>query len=398
MKLRGLTLAAAALAAMAPVAVSAQTIKIGLLFTYSGPAASLGDLMDKSVNLYIKEHEKELPPGVKIELIRRDEQGPNPDVTKRLAQELITRDRVQFLAGLTYTPNAMAVAPLATEAKVPTIIMNAGTSAIVRQSPYLVRTSFTMWQSGYPLGQWAAKQPGTKTAYTAVADYGPGYDIEASFTKGFTEGGGTMAGSVRMPVLAPDYTPFMQRIKDAKPDVLCIFVPAGKQATSVMKAYNDLGMAAAGIKLVGPGDLTPDEELANMTEVKPGSIVTMHHYSAVGDRPANKAFVSAWRRDYGEASTPGFMAVGVWDGMAAIFHTIKAQNGKLDPDKTMELLKGWSNPNSPRGPITIDAATRDIVQNEYLRRLDMLGGRLSNVEIEMIPQVKDPWVQFNPPK
>jgi branched-chain amino acid transport system substrate-binding protein len=398
MKLRGLTMAAVALAVMAPAAVSAQTIKIGLLFTYSGPAASLGDLMDKSVNLYIKEHEKELPPGVKIELIRRDEQGPNPDVTKRLAQELITRDRVHFLAGLTYTPNAMAVAPLATEAKVPTIIMNAGTSVIVRQSPYLVRTSFTMWQSGYPLGQWAAKQPGVKTGFTAVADYGPGYDIEASFVKGFTEGGGTMAGTVRMPVLAPDYTPFMQAIKDKKPDVLCIFVPAGKQATAVMKAYNDLGMAAAGIKLIGPGDITPDEELVNMTEIKPGTIMTMHHYSASGDRPANKKFVEAWRRDYGNNSTPGFMAVGVWDGMAAIFHTIKAQNGKLDPDKTMELLKGWTNPDSPRGPIMIDAVTRDIVQNEYLRRLDMLNGRLSNIEVEMIPQVKDPWVQFNPPK
>jgi branched-chain amino acid transport system substrate-binding protein len=397
MKLLKHALAGAALLLAVPAA-QAQTVKIGLLLTFSGPAASLGDLMKKSVDLYIKQHEKELPPGTKVELVVRDETGPNPDVTKRLAQELITRDRVNFLAGFTYTPNAMAVAPLATEAKVPMIVMNAGTSVIVRQSPYIARTSFTMWQSGYPLGQWAAKQQGVKTGYTAVADYAPGHDIENSFKRGFTEAGGQMAGEVRMPVLAPDYTPFMQRIKDAKPDILCVFVPAGKQATALMKAYQDLGMAQAGIRLIGPGDITPDEELPNMGDIPSGLITTMHHYSAAGNRPANKAFVDAWKAAYGADSSPGFMAVGAWDGMAAIYHAIKEQKGKIDPDKTMALLKGWKNPNSPRGPITIDAETRDIVQNEYLRRLDRVGGKLANVEIETIEQVRDPWVRFNPPK
>jgi branched-chain amino acid transport system substrate-binding protein len=292
----------------------------------------------------------------------------------------------------------MAVAPLATEAKVPMIVMNAGTSVIVRRSPYIARTSFTMWQSGYPLGQWAAKQSGVKTGFTAVADYAPGHDIEASFVKGFSETGGRMIGTLRMPVLAPDYTPFMQRIKDAKPDVLCVFVPAGKQATALMKAYQDLGMAQAGIKLIGPGDITPDEELKNMGDIPSGIITTMHHYSAAGNRPANKAFVEAWHKAYGADSSPGFMAVGAWDGMAAIFHAIKEQKGKIDPDKTMAALKGWKNPNSPRGPITIDPVTRDIVQNEYLRRLDRVNGKLQNVEIQTIEQVKDPWVRFNPPK
>jgi branched-chain amino acid transport system substrate-binding protein len=390
-------LAAAALLIAVPAA-QAQTVKIGLLLTFSGPAASLGDLMKKSVDLYVKQHEKDLPPGTKVEIVVRDETGPNPETTKRLAQELITRERVNFLAGFTYTPNAMAVAPLATEAKVPMIVMNAGTSAIVRQSPYIARTSFTMWQSGYPLGQWAAKQQGIKKGYTAVADYAPGHDIENSFKRGFTEAGGEMIGEVRMPVLAPDYTPFMQRIKDAKPDVLCVFVPAGKQATALMKAYMDLGMAQAGIKLIGPGDITPDEELPNMGDIPSGIITTMHHYSAAGNRPANKAFVDSWKAAYGADSSPGFMAVGAWDGMAAIYHAIKEQKGKIDPDKTMELLKGWKNPNSPRGPITIDADTRDIVQNEYLRRLDRVGGKLANVEVETIEQVRDPWVRFNPPK
>jgi branched-chain amino acid transport system substrate-binding protein len=396
--MRFLKYALAASALVLAMPAKAETVKVGLLLTFSGPAASLGDLMKKSIDLYVKQHEKELPPGTKLELVVRDETGPNPEVTKRLAQELITRERVQFLAGFTYTPNAMAVAPLATEAKVPMIVMNAGTSAIVRQSPYIARTSFTMWQSGYPLGQWAAKQQGIKTGYTAVADYAPGHDIEASFKRGFTEAGGQMMGEVRMPVLAPDYTPFMQRIKDAKPDVLCVFVPAGKQATALMKAYQDLGMAQAGIKLIGPGDITPDEELPNMGDIPSGIITTMHHYSAAGNRPANKAFVDSWKAAYGADSSPGFMAVGAWDGMAAIFHAIKEQKGKIDPDKTMALLKGWKNPNSPRGPIMIDPNTRDIVQNEYLRRLDRVGGKLANVEIETIENVADPWVKFNPPK
>jgi branched-chain amino acid transport system substrate-binding protein len=396
--MRFLKYALAASALVLAMPAKAETVKIGLLLTFSGPAASLGDLMKKSVDLYIKQHEKELPAGTKVELVVRDETGPNPEVTKRLAQELITRERVNFLAGFTYTPDAMAVAPLATEAKVPMIVMNAGTSVIVRQSPYIARTSFTMWQSGYPLGQWAAKQQGVKTAYTAVADYAPGHDIEASFKRGFTEAGGQMAGEVRMPVLAPDYTPFMQRIKDAKPDVLCVFVPAGKQATALMKAYQDLGMAQAGIRLIGPGDITPDEELPNMGDIPSGLITTMHHYSAAGNRPANKAFVASWKAAYGAESSPGFMAVGAWDGMAAIFHAIKEQKGKIDPDKTMALLKGWKNPNSPRGPIMIDPNTRDIVQNEYLRRLDRVGGKLANVEIETIENVDDPWVKFNPPK
>ncbi|HEX2114877.1 MAG TPA: ABC transporter substrate-binding protein [Alphaproteobacteria bacterium] len=396
--MRFLKYALAASALVFAMPAKAETVKVGLLLTFSGPAASLGDLMKKSIDLYVKQHEKELPPGTKLELVVRDETGPNPEVTKRLAQELITRERVQFLAGFTYTPNAMAVAPLATEAKVPMIVMNAGTSAIVRQSPYIARTSFTMWQSGYPLGQWAAKQQGVKTGYTAVADYAPGHDIEASFKRGFTEAGGQMIGEVRMPVLAPDYTPFMQRIKDAKPNVLCVFVPAGKQATALMKAYQDLGMAQAGIKLVGPGDITPDEELPNMGDIPSGIITTIHHYSAAGNRPANKAFVDSWKAAYGADSSPGFMAVGAWDGMAAIFHAIKEQKGKIDPDKTMALLKGWKNPNSPRGPIMIDPNTRDIVQNEYLRRLDRVGGKLANVEIETIENVSDPWVKFNPPK
>ncbi len=274
-------------------AASAQTVKLGVVDTYSGPFAAVGEQLDRGIRLYVKLHEKDLPPGVKLEIIRRDDTGPNPEVAKRMAQELITRDHVQLLAGAIYTPNALAIAPLATEAKVPFIVMNAGTAMITTKSPYIARVSFTMWQSSYPLGSWAAKS-GIKKAYTAVSDYGPGIDAEAAFAKGFTDAGGQIVGSVHMPLVNPDYVPFMQRAKDAGPDAVFAFVPAGKDATALMKTFGDLGLKQAGIKLIGPGDITTDEELQNMGDVVLG-VVTAFHYSAASTRPANQAFVKAYQ-------------------------------------------------------------------------------------------------------
>jgi branched-chain amino acid transport system substrate-binding protein len=373
---------------------SAQTIKIGVITTYSGPSASLGDYMDKGLALYAKLHEKDLPPGVKVEIVRRDDTGPNPEVARRLAQELIARERVNFLAGVVFTPNANAIAPLTAEAKVPLVIMNAAGTNTTLMSPYVTRTSFTLWQSSYPLGQWTAKQPGMKRAYTAVTDYAPGHDGEQAFIKGFSEGGGQILGSVRMPIQNPDFVPFMQRVKDAKPDALYIFVPAGRHATAIMKAFGDLGLREAGIKLVGPGDITTDEELPSMGDV-PLGVITAHHYAAALKNPQNEAFVEAFKKEYNTG--PNFMAVGGWDGMAAIFHAIKAQNGKITPDGTMAALKGWKNA-SPRGPIQLDPDTRDIIQNEYIREVKRVDGQLANIEFETIPAVKDPWKVFNPPK
>jgi branched-chain amino acid transport system substrate-binding protein len=383
----------------APYAARAQApvVRIGVVNTMSGPNASIGDQMDKAIRLYMQQHEASLAP-IRIELIRRDDGGPNPEVARRLTQELITRERVQLLAGYVYTPNAMAVAPLITQARIPTVIMNAGTSVIIRQSQMFARVSFTMWQSAYPMGQWAARQQNVRRAYSLVTDYGPGVDCEQAFTRGFTEGGGQMIGAVRMPLATVDFAPFMQRVRDERPDVLFVFVPAGQAATAIMKAYNDLGLGQAGVRLVGTGDITPDDELPNMTGVPEGQIVTMHHYSAAADRPANRAFVEAWRRAYGADSTPSFFSVGAWDGMAAIFHIIREQRGAIDPDRTMQLLRGWQNEQSPRGTVRIDPETRDVVQNVYLRRLDRVGGRLANVELETIPMVQDPWVRFNPPR
>jgi branched-chain amino acid transport system substrate-binding protein len=388
-------LATAALALVASTAFG-QTIKIGFITSYSGLNGNLGPYMERAVRLYIKQHEKELPPGVKIELLTRDDTGPNPDKARQLAQELIVRDKVNLLAGVIFTPNALAIAPLATEAKVPFVIMNAGTAMITTRSPYIARTSFTLWQSSYPLGEWAAKK--FKSAYTLVSDYGPGHDAETAFTQAFKGGGGQVLDNVRVPLQNPDWAAYMQRVKDAKPDALMVFVPAGKTATAVLKNFSDLGLDKAGVKLIGPGDVTTDEELPNMGDVAIGA-TTVFHYSAAADRPANKAFVAAWKKEYGAGETPNFLSVGSYDGMDMIFQAIKQQKGKLDPDRTMEIFKSYNNPNSPRGPISIDPETRDIVQNEYLREVRKVGGQLANVEIETIgTAVKDPWKELQKKK
>jgi branched-chain amino acid transport system substrate-binding protein len=388
-------LLAAALAAglaLAAGAVAAQTVKIGIINTYSGPSAPLGEYIEKGQRLYMKLHDRDLPPGVKVELVVRDDAGPNPDKAKQLAQELIVREKVQMLGGVTFSPNAMAIAGLLAEAKLPFVVMNASLSAITTRSPYVARLSFTSWQSSYPLGQWAAKK--YKRAYIAVSDFSPGHDHEAAFEKGYTEAGGTIVGKVRMPLASLDFTPFMQRVKDAKPDAVYAFVPGAKHSLAMMKTYGDLGLDKAGIKFIGPGELTTDEELPNMGDV-PLGVITVHHYSATADRPANKAFVAAWKKEYGEASTPNFLAVSGWDGMDAIYYVVREQKGRIDPERTMELLKKYRNPNSPRGPISIDPETRDIIQNEYVREVRKVGGRLMNVELETIPNVKDQWKQFN---
>lgn len=392
MDTRKLLVAAVALTALATSGAIAQTVKVGIVNTYSGPFAEPGELMDRGITLYMKQHEKDLPPGVKIELIKRDDTGPQPDVAKRLAQELITRDQVQLLAGAVYTPNALAIAPLVTEAKVPFIVMNASTPVITMKSPYIARVSFTLWHSSYPLGQWAAKHD-IKTVYTAVSDYAPGKDAEEAFVKGFTENGGQIVGSVKLPLQNPDFAPYMQKVKDVKPAALFVFVPAGTQAIALMKAFGEVGLKDAGVKLIGPGDITTDEGLDAMGDVALG-VITMLHYSAVHDSPTNKAFVQAYQAEFGKDQVPAFEAVQGYDGMAAIFDVIKAQNGKIEPDKTMALLKGWKY-DSARGPIMIDPDTRDIVQNEYLRKVERVNGHLANVELETIPMVKDPWKALN---
>ena len=376
---------------------TAQTVvKIGLINSYTGFVAQAGDQGQKGIDLYFKEHEKDLPPGVKIELLRRDDTS-NPEVGKRIAQELIARDHVQLLAGVVLSPVAAAIAPLTAEAKVPLLISIAAAGVqIPRISPYVARVTFTLWQQAYPIGKWAAGQ-GWKTAYTAVSDFIPGHDTEAAFTKAFTDAGGKIVGAVRMPPQNPDFIPFLQRIKDAKPEVALLWVPAQTQATAIIKGVRDLGLREAGIAIASVQDLLPDEELPHMGDT-PLGLITAGTYSVAGKRPANEAFLAAWKGTYGDTAIPDFLSVDAWDAMAAIFDLVKATNGKFTGDEAMTFFKGWKNPNSPRGPIMIDPETRDIVQNVYIRRAEMLDGKLANVEFETIPQVKDPWKELNPVK
>lgn len=390
-------LIAASIAALLGIAPSqAQTVKIGMISTYSGPGAAQGDQLDKGAKLYIKLNGDRLPGGVKVELVVRDDTGPVPDVAKRVAQELIVRDKVQFLTGIVWTPNLAAIGPLTAEAKVPTISMNAAGAKVLNISPYLARVSFTLCQSAYPLGQWAAKK--YKKAYSAVTDFAPGHEGEDCFIRGFKEGGGEIVGTVRIPLANPDFVPYMQRIKDAKPDVIFAFNPAGKAATQMMKAYSDLGLKQAGVQLVGTGDIVTDEELQGMGDVALG-VITVHHYSAAAERPANKAFVAAFKKEYGENLNPGFMAVGAWDAMDAIYYAIREQNGKVEADKTMALLKNYKNANSPRGAMSIDPETRDTINPEYLREVRKVDGKLANVEIETISAaIKDPLKEFDKKK
>jgi branched-chain amino acid transport system substrate-binding protein len=392
-----MTAVAAALAIGSLVApAQAQTeIKIGFINSYSGFLAQPGDQMDKGVMLYKQEHDKDLPAGVKVTMLKRDDTS-TPEVAKRLAQELITRDRVQLLFGVVASPNAAAIAPLTAEAKIPLIITNAAGTAIPRISPYVVRDSFTQWHTALPMGQWAVKQ-GWKTAFTAVSDFIPGHDADDAFKKGFTDAGGKVLGSIAFSAASPDFPPVVQRIRDTKPDVAFVWVPAGTQATAMMKSIQDLGVRQAGINVVSTQDLVPDEELPNMGNAAIG-VITAGNYSVAADRPANKAFLDAWKKTYGDKSTPDFLSVDGWDGLAMVYDMLKETKGKFTSDEAMKFFAHWKTDASPRGPISIDPNTRDIVQNIYIRKTEMKDGKLANVEFDMIPNVKDPWKELNPPK
>jgi len=371
-------------------------VRIGLINSYSGFVAQAADEAQKAIDLYVKVHERDLPPDVKVELIRRDDTS-NPEVGKRLAQELITRDRVQLLTGIVLSPVAAAIAPLTAEAKAPLLIsIAAAGAAIPRISPYVARVTVTLWQLGYPIGKWAAEQ-GWKKGYTAVSDFIPGHDSEAAFTKGFTDGGGQIVGAVRFPPNNPDVAPFVQRIRDAKPDVAFLWVPSGPQGTAMIRALSDLGVRQAGIQIASTQDLLPEEELPNMGDA-PVGIITSGTYSTTAGRAANTAFLAAWKREYRDKAIPDFLSVDAWDGMVAIFALVKATKGQFTSDEAIAFFKNWKNPDSPRGPIMIDPDTRDIVQNVYIRRAEKQDGKLANVEIATIPMVKDPWKELNPAK
>src|SRR5881397_820520 len=376
----------AAIALAATVVQAQNVVKLGLIGEFSGPFAEYGQQIYGGMKAYMKQHGDTVA-GKKIEVVQRDTTGPAPDVAKRLAQELVTRDNVDFLVGFGLTPNALAVAPVATEAKKAMVIMNAATSIITTRSPYIVRVSMTLPQITEPMAIWAAKN-GIKKVYTVVSDYGPGLDAEAAFTKAFKASGGEIVGSVHIPLKNPEFAPFVQRVKDAKPEAIFLFLPAGEQGIAFMKGYAERGLAQAGIKLIATGDITDDGVLEAMGEPTIG-LITSFHYSAAHDSPENKAFIKAYAEANGTKLRPNFMAAAGYDGMAAIYEALKKTNGATDSDKLVAAMKGMKL-TSPRGPIMIDPETRDVVQTVYIRKVEKTGGGLYNVEFDKFPDQKDP--------
>jgi branched-chain amino acid transport system substrate-binding protein len=378
---------AAALAALwlsvADSGFAQDTVKIGFILPMTGQQQSTGKQESAAIKLFMAQHGDTVA-GKKIELIVRDDSAV-PDNTKRIAQELIVNEKVAFVAGFGITPTALAVAPLSKESKTLEIVTAAGTSIITERSPYIARTSFTMAQSTVPMADWAADN-GIKKVVTMISDYGPGIDSEQSFTAEFKKKGGEVLEAIRFPLASPDFAPFLQRAADQKPDAIFVFVPSG-QGGIFVKQFVERGLDKAGIKLIGPGDTMDDDLLNGMGDAVIGT-VTAHMYSADHDSATNKAFVAAFEKANG-GMRPNFMAVSAYDGMHLIYEALKKTGGKTDGDSLIDAMKGmaWQ---SPRGPISIDPQTRDIVQNIYIRKVEKKNGQLYNVEFATFPAIKDP--------
>jgi branched-chain amino acid transport system substrate-binding protein len=378
-----ISLATATLGLAVACAQAQSTVKIGALLPMTGQQQSTGVQIAAAIRLYLAQNGDTVA-GKKIQVIFKDD-GAVPDNSKRLAQELIVNDKVNFVAGFGVTPAALAVAPLSAEAKIPQIVMAAGTSIITERSPYIVRTSFTLPQSTVVMADWALKN-GIRKVVSMVSDYAPGIDAEGSFKDTFTRGGGQIVESIRVPLANPDFAPFLQRAHDAKPDAVFIFVPSGQGGTFV-KQFIERGLDKAGIKIIGPGDVADDDLLNGMGDQVIGT-VTAHMYSAAHPSQANKNYVAAFKKA-NPGLRPNFMSVGGYDGMHLIYEALKKTGGKTDGDSLVAAMKGmaWE---SPRGPVSIDPETRDIVQNIYMRKVEKVDGELYNVEFETFPNVKDP--------
>jgi branched-chain amino acid transport system substrate-binding protein len=380
--IQAVALAAIASSATQSIAQS-NTFKIGLILPMTGQQATTGRQIEAAAKLYMAQNGDSVA-GKKVELIVKDDTSI-PDVTKRLAQELIVNDKVDVLAGFGITPSAMATAPLATKSKTPMVVMAAATSSITQASPYVVRTSFTLAQAAVAMGDWAPKS-GIKKVATLVSDYGPGIDAEKYFNERLTFNGGQVVEALRVPLRNPDFAPFLQKVRDLKPDALFVFVPSGAGA-AVMKQFLERGMDRAGIKLIGTGDVTDDDQLNGMGDGALG-VVTSHHYSTAHPSAVNKKFVEAFTKA-NPGLRPNFMAVGGYDGMRVIYEALKVTKGQGGGDALLAAMKGQIF-ESPRGPMFIDAQTRDVVQNIYLRKVEKKDGQLYNVEFDVIKDVKDP--------
>jgi branched-chain amino acid transport system substrate-binding protein len=378
-------LVAAAIAAAFGTAQAQQPIKIGLILSSSGQFADAAAQLDNGIKTYVKMHGDTVA-GRKIEFIRRDTGGVAPDVAKRLSQELVVRDGVDILAGYVLTPNAMAGGDVSAEAKKFMVVMNAATSVVITKSPYMIRTSVTLPQVMETFGTWAATKGKLKQTYTMVTDYGPGHDSERAFQTGFKNAGGNIAGSVRFPVANPDFSAFVQRAKDIGPESIFIFIPGGAQPAALGKAMAERGIDKKKTKVLGSGETTAEAALKSMGD-NALDIITAWHYDYTSGNKLNVAFVKEFNAMHGR--NPDFFSIGGYDGMHAIYETLKKTKGKTDGDALIAAAKGlkWE---SPRGPMMIDPETRDVVQNVYIRRVQKVKGELKNVVFDTMPMVKDP--------
>jgi branched-chain amino acid transport system substrate-binding protein len=369
--------------ALTGVAYAQDSLKIGLILPMTGQQASTGKQIEAAARLYMAQNGATVA-GKKVELIVKDD-GGIPDASKRIAQELVVNDKVNVIAGFGLTPIALAVAPIATQSKTPLVVMAAATSIITEASPYIIRTSFTLPQASVAMADWAPKN-GIKKVVSLVSDYGPGIDAERFFKDRLMFNGGQVVESLRVPLRNPDFAPFLQKVRDIKPDALFVFVPSGAGA-AVMKQFLERGMDKAGIKLIGTGDLTDDDQLNDMGDGALG-VVTSHHYSAAHPSALNKKFVDAFQKA-NKGMRPNFMAVGGYDGMRVIYEAFKATKGKGNGDELLAAMKGQIF-ESPRGPMFIDAQTRDVVHNMYMRKVEKKDGQLFNIEFDLIKDMKDP--------
>jgi branched-chain amino acid transport system substrate-binding protein len=367
-------------------AANAQdTVKIGVIAAFSGQFADTAAQIENGIKLYMKQ-KGDTVAGKKIEIIRKDTGGPNPDVAKRLAQELVVRDKVDILAGFTLTPEALGAADVATEAKKLMMDMNAATSVITEKSPYIVRSSLTLPQISVTAGNWLATKGGAKKAYTMVSDFGPGIDAETWFQNGFKQAGGEIVGSVRMPIANPDFSAFIQRAKDLNPESIWLFVPGGAQPAAIGKAFAERQVDPKKVKIISTGEPVDEKAIQAMGEVALDRLSAWHYDYSLKNK-TNEDFVKAFNAEF--KRNPDFFAVGGYDGMHLIYEGLKKTSGKADGDSLVAAIKGmkW---DSPRGPAMIDPATRDIVQNVYIQRVQKVGNNIVNVVIDTIKDVKDP--------
>ena len=373
---------AAAAGALASTGALAQNVKVGVVLPLTGGLSAVGKQVQAGIKLYMDKNGTSVG-GKKIDLIVKDDGGV-PDNSKRLAQELIVNDKVAII-GSGLTPSAMAIGPLSTQGKVANVVMVSGTSGVINpNNPYMVRTSFTLGQQSSIIGEWAAKN-GSKKVVIIQSDWAQGAEATAVFTDHFTKAGGQILDTIKVPLANPDFAPFLQRARDLNPDTLFVFVPAG-QAGTFAKQFAERGLDKAGIKLIGPGDIVDDNDLPGMGDAMLG-VVTAGIYSVLHNSPTNKAYVDAFKKANGYR--PNFISLGGYDGMHLIYEALKKTGGKTDADSVIGAMKGmkWE---SPRGPISIDPDTRDIVQNVYIGKVEKVNGELYTVEFATFDAVKDP--------